>query len=319
MMTNQVKWGILGYARIAKSSVIPGILRSEHSQLYAIASSDPEKRRECQELYGCPKVYENYEDVLNDDEVQAVYIPLPNSLHKEWAIKAVQRGKHVLCEKPIALHADECRELIETAAEHRVHVMEAFMYRYTDRMQKVQEVLASGEIGEVRYIQSTFRFLLNRPNTIKVRPELGGGSLYDVGCYPVNFVGMITNAVPASCASHSVIENGIDVMFSATMQYENGIIASIHSGFNAFNQMNSEIIGTLGRIEIPDTFAGTAGVVRVVTSAGARDVDVAESDRYGLEVNDFAEAVLHNRPPKLTMEESYRNMQVMDLLLKSMK
>jgi D-xylose 1-dehydrogenase (NADP+, D-xylono-1,5-lactone-forming) len=318
-MANQIKWGILGYARIAKNSVIPAILKSENSLFYALASGDPEKRQECQELFHCQKVYEKYDQLLEDPEIQAVYIPLPNSLHKEWAIKAMQKGKHVLCEKPIALNADECQQMIQVAKENQVVLMEAFMYRYTDRVKKINEILANGEIGAVQYINSTFRFLLNRPNTIKHRPELGGGSLYDVGCYPVNFVGMITGQIPESVVSESVMENGVDMIFSAVLKYPNGIIATINSGFNAFSQMNSEIVGTEGRIEIQDTFLGTAGTLMVVTEAGSRQVAINDSDRYALEVTEFADAILHKRQPLLDLEESYRNMQVMDLLFETLK
>lgn len=318
-MTSQVKWGILGYARIAKLSVIPAIMKSANSQFYALASGDPAKRKEAEELFSCPKTYSSYDELLDDPEVQAVYIPLPNSMHKEWAIKSMQKGKHVLCEKPIALNAAECREMIEAARDNAVLLMEAFMYRYTDRVRRIKEVLDSGEIGRLRYIQSTFRFPLNRSNTIKERAELGGGSLYDVGSYPVNFLGMITGQLPDSCVSQSVVENGVDTIFSAVLKYPDGVIATINSGFNAFNQMNSEIVGSKGRIDIPDTFLGTEGSLTVVTETGSRQIAIAESDRYALEVTDFADAILERRQPQLRLEESLRNMQVLDMLFASMR
>jgi predicted dehydrogenase len=319
-MTDQaVKWGILGFARIAKLSVIPAIMKSANSELYALASTDADKRRECGELFQCPNLYSSYEELLDDPQLQAVYVPLPNSLHKEWAIQALRKGKHVLCEKPIALNAADCLEMMQAAEQNGVLLMEAFMYRYTDRIHKLKEILDSGEIGDVRYIHSTFRFLLDRPNTIKMRPELGGGSLYDVGSYPVNFLGMVMNELPESCAAECVVENGVDTMFSAVLKYRSGVIATIGSGFNAFGQMGSEIIGTKGRIEIPDTFLGTSGAITVVTSLGSRQIATAESDRYALEVADFADAILHKRRPLIGLDESYLNMQVIDMLLSSMK
>ncbi|WP_281883517.1 Gfo/Idh/MocA family protein [Paenibacillus sp. YYML68] len=318
-MLKQVKWGILGYARIAKTSVIPGILKSDNAALYAIASSDADKRKECSELYPETIVYESYEALLDDADVAAVYIPLPNSMHKEWATRAMSKGKHVLCEKPIALNSEECSEMLEAAERYGVILMEAFMYRYTDRIRRVQEVLASGELGQVRYVQSTFRFLLNRPNTIKVQPELGGGSLYDVGCYPVNFVGMVTGQMPQSCVVQTVMDNGVDVLFSAVLRYPDGTVASINSGFNAFGQLNSEIVGTLGRIDIPDTFLGKAGSFTVTTESGVRYIEVEESDRYALEVTDFSAAVLEGRRPLCSLEETQRNMQVLDMLLAAMR
>lgn len=314
-----IKWGVLGYARIAKNSVIPAIVSSENSVLHAVATASEEKQEECRELFQCPKLYSQYEELLDDPDIQAVYVPLPNSLHKEWAIKAMKKGKHVLCEKPIALNADECKEMLQAADQNGVLLMEAFMYRYTDRTRKVKDIVDRGEIGEIRYIQSTFRFLLDRPNTIKVKPELGGGSLYDVGSYPVNFVGLFMNELPESVVTECVMDNGVDVLFSALLKYPNGVIASISSGFNAFNQMNSEIIGTKGRIEVPDTFLGTAGSIRVTTTEGVREIPTEESDRYLFEVTDFADAILNNRKPLMGLEETHRNMQVIDLLLQSMR
>ena len=314
-MSQKVKWGVLGYARIAKNSVIPALNRTENSEFYALASRDQVKLEECRSQFNPSKLYDSYQGLLDDPQVQAVYIPLPNSLHKEWAIKAMNQGKHVLCEKPLALTAAECEAMMAAAAKNRVLLMEAFMYRYTDRTKKVQEILAGGEIGAIKHINSTFRFFLDRANTIKVQPELGGGSLYDVGCYPVNFVGMVTGRLPESYAVECILENGVDVLFSAVLRYSDGVIATINSGFNYLREMRSEIIGTKGRLEIPDTFMGDAGYINVITAEGARQVPVSQSDRYALEVADFAAAVLEGRKPMLSLDESLRNMRLIDGLM----
>jgi D-xylose 1-dehydrogenase (NADP+, D-xylono-1,5-lactone-forming) len=311
-MVEKIKWGVLGYARIARNEVIPAIQRAVNSEFYAIASRDMEKLAECQSQFGCTKLYSSYEALLEDPEVRAVYIPLPNSLHKEWVIKAAQRGKHVLCEKPIGLNAGECLEMMTAANKNRVILMEAFMYRYIDRIQKVTAVLNSGELGAIKYINSSFRFFLNRSNTIKEKKELGGGSLYDVGCYPINFVGMVAGSTPVSVAGEVILANGVDTIFSGVIKYSNGIIATVNSGFNAFNRMYSEIIGTNGILEIPDTFAGNEGAITVITEAGSRQIPVRESDRYVLEVTDFADAILNQRKPLLCLEETMRNMRVID-------
>ncbi len=314
-MNPKVKWGVLGFARIAKNSVIPAINRTDKSEFYALASRDRAKLAECKSQFNPTILYDNYEDLLDDPEVQAVYIPLPNSMHQEWAIKAMNKGKHVLCEKPLALTVDDCKEMMAAAASNRVLLMEAFMYRYTDRTKKVQELLASGEIGAIKYINSTFRFFLDRANTIKIQPELGGGSLYDVGCYPVNFIGMVLGSLPESYSAEFVLENGVDVIFSATLRYPGGVVATINSGFNAFREIRSEVIGTKGRLEIPDTFMGEAGIINVVTNEGTRQVPVADSDRYCLEVADFAAAVLNGGKPLLDLEESIRNMRLIEGLM----
>lgn len=316
-MNTYVKWGVLGLARIARNEFIPALQLTAGVELYAVASSDPEKLADFKAQTRCERYYDSYEALLADPEVQAVYIPLPNSLHKEWVIRAARHGKHVLCEKPIALNAAECETIIEAARENRVVVMEGFMYRYSERIKKVQEVLAGGVLGDVKYIHSSYRFFLNRPNTIKVKPELGGGSLYDVGCYPVNFVGMVTGMEPESVAAEAVFENGVDMIFSAVLKYPGGIIATINSGFNAYPRIFSEVIGTKGRIEIPDTFLGNSGTLTLVTEAGIEEIAVGESDRFGREIADFSQAVLDGKQPRLSLEETLRNMRVIESLLQA--
>lgn len=314
-MSNKIKWGVLGYARIANDFVIPAIVKASNSKFYAIASRKSESLRECQEKFHCNKTYESYDLLLADPEVQAVYIPLPNSLHREWTIKAARQGKHILCEKPLALNVVECREMIQECSFHQVKLMEAFMYRYTDRIEKVRKVLASGVLGDIKYFNSSFRFLLNLEHDVRMEPELGGGSLYDVGCYPVNFAGMITGSVPVSIAAKAEFQNGVDVLLSSVLQYQNGTIANLNCGFNAYDRVFSEIIGTKGILEIPDTFSGNSGTITLTTETGRQEINVVESDRYLLEVEDFADAVINNRQPLFSLEETIRNMEVIDRLL----
>jgi xylose dehydrogenase (NAD/NADP) len=311
----KIKWGVLGYARIAKDSVIPAIIKASNSEFYAIASREPAKLTECQTKFHCSKVYTDYEALLRDPEVQAVYIPLPNNLHQEWTIRAARQGKHVLCEKPLALNTDQCLEMIAECEINHVKFMEAFMYRYSDRIHKVMDILHSGVIGTVKYINSSFRFLLEREDDYRWQPAQGGGSLYDVGCYPVNFVGMVTNAFPVAMSGEYVLQNGVDAIFSAVLKYDNDIIATINSGFNAFLRVYSEIIGTRGVLEIPDTFLGNAGSIMVVTHDGKREIPVQESDRYKLQIEDFADAIIADRKPLIGPEETIRNMRVIDQLL----
>jgi predicted dehydrogenase len=334
-MTNsnkKIRWGVLGYARIARESVIPAILRSSNSVFHAIASRETAKLDECRKKFNPPKAHASYEELLRDPEVDAVYVPLPNALHCEWTIKAAEQGKHVLCEKPMALNAAECREMMAACAKHGVTLMEAFMYRYTDCTRKVVEVLRSGELGEIKYIYSAFRFPLTNPGSIKYKPELGGGSLYDVGCYPLNFTGMVVDEIariqtvatgkpvtfapmPESISVQCVKEGGVDVLFSALMKYPSGLIASINSGFNAQKQIESQIIGTKGVLSVPNTFLGETGSLKLTTDGSVeKKIPIENSDRYLLEVEDFADAVLNKRPPLFSLSETLRNMELMDRL-----
>jgi predicted dehydrogenase len=319
----KIRWGVLGYARIARDNVIPAICASSNSLFHAIASRDDAKLAACRAQFSNPKTYRSYDELLRDPEIDVVYIPLPNSLHQEWTIRAADRGKHILCEKPLALNAAQCREMFEACATNKVLLMEAFMYRYTDRIAKAMEVLRSGVLGEIKFITSTFRFLLANPESIKLKPELGGGALYDVGCYPINFAGMVMDevthspaaALPASVSVQSVSEGGVDMIFSALMKYSSGIVASLNCGFNAQKRVYSEIVGSTGALQIPDTFFGNPGALTLVQGEERREIPVAESDRYRLEVEDFANAILHRRLPRLGLAESARNMEVLERLL----
>jgi len=319
-----IRWGVLGYARIAREAVIPAIRRAPNSAFHALASRDPAKLADARARFGEFRPHSDYAALLRDPEVDAVYIPLPNALHREWTIRAAEHGKHVLCEKPLALTAAEGREMMAACAAHGVTLMEAFMYRYTDRLRQVQEVLRSGALGEIRFVNATFGFLLANPASIKLRPELGGGSLYDVGCYPVNFVGMVADgldpaaagtALPATVAVECVRTGGIDLSFSALLRYPSGLGASLHCGFDAHLRTFAEITGTKGVLEVPDTFMDNAGALTLLAGGERRELPVAASDRYRLEVEDFAAAVLERRAPRFSLAETARNLEVTDRLL----
>jgi xylose dehydrogenase (NAD/NADP) len=323
----KLRWGVLGYARIARETLIPAILRSGNSEFYALASRDEAKLAEGRTRFpSLVKTYFGYEELLRDPAVDAVYIPLPNAQHCEWTIKAAEHGKHVLCEKPLALTAAEVREMIAACAAHDVTLMEAFMYRYSARTRQVLEVLHGGALGEIKFINASFRFLLANPASIKLKPELGGGALYDVGCYPVNFAGLVADTMaggpatarPDSVAVECVRTGGIDEIFSALLKYPSGLIAALHCGFNAHKRVAAEITGTRGVLEVPDTFFDNAGALVLTQDEVRREIPVPASDRYRLEVEDFADAVLQRRAPQLGLDESLRNAGVIDQLFAAM-
>jgi len=324
----KIRWGVLGYARIARMSLMPAIGRAANAELFALASRDEAKLAEARaEFPGLAKTYRGYEELLRDPAVDAVYIPLPNSLHREWTIRAAEHGKHVLCEKPLGLNAAEVREMTMACAAHGVKLMEAFMYRFTDRTRQVREVLRSGVIGEVKFVHASFRFLLANPASIKLKPELGGGALYDVGVYPVNFAGLVADeaaggpglARPESISVECGRAGGIDEIFSALLKYPSGLIASLHCGFNAQKRVMAEIIGTKGMLEIADTFFDPAGSLVLTCGEERREIPVAVSDRYRSEVEEFSAAILEDRAPELTLAESLRNAEVLDRLFAAMK
>jgi xylose dehydrogenase (NAD/NADP) len=329
-LNRKIRWGILGYARIARTEFIAAIQRAANSEMLALASRDEAKLAEVRAKFpGVARTYQGYEELLCDPDVDAVYIPLPNALHREWTLRAAGHGKHVLCEKPFALTAAEAREMVAACGAHGVTLMEAFMYRHTERTRRVLEVLRSGVLGEIRQINSTFRFLLANPASIKLRPELGGGALYDVGCYSINFIGLVVDEIargtaggtagapvqPAAVSVECLREGGVDVSASAVLKYRSGLLATLNCGFNTAPRFFSEIAGTGGVLEIPDTFHDNAGALTLTVGGERRAIPVAASDRYRLEVEDFADAILHGRAPHVGLAETLRNAEVMDRLL----
>lgn len=328
-LNRKIRWGVLGYARIARESVIPAMLRAGNSEFHALASREAATLVEAQTRYPIPRTHVGYEALLRDPDVDAVYIPLPNAQHREWVIRAAEHGKHILCEKPLGLNAAEVREMIAACTANKITLMEAFMYRYTDRTAKVREVLRSGELGEIKFVNASFRYPLDRPDSIKWNPALGGGSLYDVGCYPVNFIGLVADeaagrpdsgtAQPESVSAESALAGGIDVIFSGLMKYPSGLIAAAHSGFNAQKRIAAEIIGTKGILEVPETYFDNEGSLSLMKGDERREIPVVKSDRYRLEIEDFADAILHQRPPAFSLAETLRNAEVMDRLFVSAK
>lgn len=315
MTIERVKWGVLGCARIAQNWVIPAIQKSNNSVLYAVASRDGEKLKKCREQYGSIELYKSYEELLNNPEIQAVYIPLPNGMHKEWVIKAAQKGKHILCEKPISIDAVQCAQMIDECKKNGVKLMEAFMYRYTTRSKKVQELVESKVIGQIKHIYSAFSFVLDREEDCRWDPSQGGGALMDIGCYPVNFVGMVLGASPVSMNAQYVLKNGVDLKFSAGLKYENGIIADISCGFDGFINQFSQITGTQGTITVPDTFSDNGGNIILKTKDFTKEIHVESCERYVLEVEDFARSIIENREPYFSLDETLRNMKIIDMLL----
>ncbi len=328
-LNRKIRWGVLGCARIARQSVIPAIQRAANSELCALASRAEAKLAETRAQFNIPKGYVGYEALLRDPDIDAVYLPLPNAQHREWSLRAAECGKHILCEKPLGLNAAECREMIAAAETHGVLLMEAFMYRYTDRTAQIRAVLRSGALGEIKFINASFRYPMANAASIKLKPELGGGALYDVGCYPVNLIGLVADEMagrpdsgftaPETVTAVSVRSNGVDVSLSALLKYSSGLVAAAHCGFTSQKRVFAEIGGTLGLLEIPETYFDNAGVLTLTVGDERRELPVAASDRYRLEVEDFAAAILERRRPQFSLVESLRNAEVMDRIFAAAK
>jgi len=320
-MKETLNWGVLGYAGIARKHVIPALKNTEEAKLYAIASRSQAKLDEAVRTFGFEKTYTSYDELLDDPDVDAVYIPLPNQLHKEWVIKAANKKKHILCEKPLSMTAADCEEMAKAAKDNDVFLMEAFMYRFTNRIAKLNEILASGKIGEIRAIKSSHRFFMadmDNPNEIRMNRELEGGALHDVGCYPLNIIQMITGEDPVNIKALKNSYRGVDTSLSAVLKYPSGIIATLDCGFDSQSCLLTEISGTKGSILMRDSFLSTdAPILTVMDSCGPVErYGIPASERYEDEIRAVSRAILEGKKELLPLEETARNNQLIAEILK---
>ena len=269
----KVRWGVLGTADIARGQTIPGMRRAGNCELTAIAGRSMEKAQQFQREFGFRKAYEGYEALLRDPEVEAVYIPLPNSLHAEWSIRALEAGKHVLCEKPLAASEAEARRMFEAAKEHGVFLMEAFAYLHNPLIDAVRSELEAGTIGEIRYIESAF-IGGKRPDTdIRMRRETCGGSLYDLGCYPLSMILWMTGREPARIrAVAHFSEKNVDMETSVILLFDNQITATVDCAMVADIRRleRFHLLGTEGGIHSSMYFNQKGEIQYTVVRNGSR-------------------------------------------------
>ena len=320
-MTEKLRWGVLSTANIGRVAVNPAIRISSNGVLRAVASRDADRAREFARQHEIPVWHGSYDALLVDETIDAIYIPLPNSMHREWCIRAAEHGKHVLCEKPLALTAEECHEMDSAARAHRTILMEAFMYRFHPRSQKVLELIHTGVIGEVRLIRSAFTFRLTRPDDIRLRPELGGGALMDVGCYCVNISRTVMDTEPVEVQAFAAWhEGGVDDTLVATMRFADGAIAQFDCSLGIERRESYEIAGTDGSLDVPRAFLPGSGDVVIHESHGRaepRGHVVPGANEYRLMVEHFADCALHGRPPRYSVAEAAGNMAVIEALYRS--
>ena len=255
-MNTKVKWGILSTASIGTEQVIPAMMKGKYCEVQAIASRNLDAAEKAAGRLEIPRAYGSYDELLEDDEIEAVYIPLPNHLHVPWAIKSLQAGKHVLVEKPIGLSSKEARKLLDESLKYPdLKVMEAFMYRHHPQWLKAKELLESGRIGSLKTIQSSFSFFEDHPESIINKKEFGGGSLMDIGCYPISLSRFLFNAEPTKVSAHMEIhpEFKTDTMATAMLEFEHGTSTFFSSTLMPDNQQ-VEIFGSEGSIEFEIPF-----------------------------------------------------------------
>lgn len=321
-VSNPVRWGVLGAADIAITKVIPAVNQAELSRVDAIASRSSDSARDAAARLGIPRWYGSYQDLLDDPEIEAVYIPLPNHLHAEWTLAAAASGKHVLCEKPLAMTNADARRMIDACQDAGVKLMEAFMYRLHPMWVEVRRLVDDGVIGELVAIQSFFSYHNVDPADIRNIPEFGGGALYDVGCYPVNVARMLFDSEPTGVKA-SIRRDpdfGTDVVTSAVLDFDGR-----HATFTCSTQMESDqrvaIQGTEGRlvVEIPFNIPPDRST-RIVRYSGGMPpaepgievYEIPAADQYGIQVDAFSRSVREDNPVPTPPEDAVGNLVVIE-------
>jgi predicted dehydrogenase len=325
-MPRKLRFGVLGVARIATTKVIPAMQLGEFTEIAAIASRDLSKARAAAESLGISRAYGSYEELIEDPEIEAVYNPLPNHLHVPWTLRALEQGKHVLCEKPIALNVPECRQLIEAEKRSGCRVSEAFMVRSHPQWLRARDIVRSGELGDVRSIIGTFSYFNRDPKNVRNVAGWGGGALYDIGCYPVQTSRFILGEEPVRTLA--VMERDpefeTDRLTSAVLEFP-----SAHSIFTCGTQLapsqGVQILGTKARLIVhipynaPPDRACRISIDRTgdLSGTGIETFDVPVCNQYTLQGDEFARAVLDGTPVPTPLDDSLRNTATLEALFES--
>lgn len=320
MVDRKVRWGVISTANIARVAVIPAIQASRNGEIVGVASRDKQKAREFADKLNIPASYGTYEELVSAEDIEAVYIPLPNSMHREYAIKAAQEHKHILCEKPLAMNAAECIEMQDAARRNGVKLMEAFMYRFHPQLKQVIEFIQGGAIGTMQFIHAVFTFNVTNPVNIRLQPQLGGGALMDVGCYCVNSSRTLAGQEPVEVQAFGKWgSTGVDEQMAGSLRFANGLLAQFDCGLKMQRRESYQIVGTEGMLDIPVAFLpGTQDTI-IRHRRGREETvhSIPGDDEYRLMVEHFADSILHDLPPRYLPAEAAANMRVMEALYRS--
>ena len=322
----RARWGILSTADIGMKTVTPAIQQAENSRVVAIASRDGGRAARAAAQLDIPTSYGSYEELLADPDIDVVYIPLPNDLHAEWVVNAAEAGKHVLCEKPLALNAAQAEEMAVACAGAGVNLGEAFMYRHHPKWAEVIRLVREGAIGDLLAVQSWFSYYNDDPHNIRNRPENGGGAVMDIGCYNINVSRMLFDDEPTSISATVRRDPtmGIDTLTSAVLEFPGGGQATFTCSIRAEDDQRVHIVGTSGRIdvEIPFNSPPDRQTRIFVTKGGDPPVDpaiethvFAAANQYTIQAHLFAQAILDDTAAPVPISDAIANMRVIETVL----
>jgi predicted dehydrogenase len=316
----KLRWGILGVAKI-NDRILPSFARAEHAELRAIASRTAERAQVAAAVAGIPVAHGSYEALVADPNVDAVYIPLPNTLHAEWTRRAAEHGKHILCEKPLTPTAEQARELVDLCRAKNVRLMDGFMWPHHPRTVRLRDLLDRGEIGEVRRVSGAFSFPLEPmdPANIRLQSRLAGGSLLDVGCYPVYAIRWAFGAEPVRAYATARYLYDVDIEMNGIVWLEDERVGSFDCGFTLPQRSWLEITGSEGVLRIPNIWVPGPSASYTIERAGKEPevVTVEGADQIALMIDHFSQAVLDGTPVRPDPEEAVRTLLVLDALARS--
>ncbi len=319
-MAQTVRYGVISTARIGLNAHIPAIQESKNGEVVAISSRDPEKAKAEAERLGIPRHYGSYDELIADPEVDAVVNPLPNTMHHEWTIKAANAGKHVMCEKPIAMTVQEAREMHDAAEANGVQLAEAFTHRLTGQMRYVREIVANGLIGEVTEVNGRFGSYLQDVDTnIRANPELGGGSLWDRGSYPLSAIRFILDAEPVSvfAVRRDSLERDIDSTIVGILRFPDNVVGTVSSSLEQTMTNRVYVVGSRGNITLTHMFEEDAPVIVEVEGEEAKEVQFDGPYRFVVLYERFSDTILNGTPQEFGRDDSIANTAAITAMLKS--
>jgi xylose dehydrogenase (NAD/NADP) len=310
-------WGIISTADINRK-VIPGAKASPKVDLVAVASRDQPRAEEYAREWGIERAYGSYEALLADPDIEAVYISLPNAMHCEWSIKAVEAGKHVLCEKPLTRHPDEAEAAFDAADRAGRFLMEAFMYRHNPQTKRLRCLIDEGAIGDVRLVRSTFSYSLYDADNIRLRTDVEGGALMDVGCYCVSGSRLAAGAEPVSVYGQAWYgPSGTDWVFTGSMRFPRDVLAIFDCGTALPERDELEVIGSEGSIFLDDPFHCTVPVIEVRRHGDVQRIELERADSYRLQLENLSDAIRGEGEPLLGRADALGQARALDALYRS--
>ncbi len=321
-MPQKIRLGILSTADIGRGRVIPALKHCRNLEVTAVASRSLDKARAFAKDMGIPKAYGSYDDLLADPDVDAIYNPLPNSLHAEWSIKCAEAGKPCLCEKPLASDAAEAQTMVDAFAKRNLLFAEAFMYRFHPQTQQVKQMVEAGTIGDLRAMCAAFSFVIESEDDIRLSKPLAGGSLMDIGCYCVNVMRLMTGEEPDDTKAIARVgqRSGVDESLSGVLSFPSGVLGHFDCSLRLQFTHTYELRGAKGRILVEQAFVVPPDrdtVIACWRGSGYEEIRIPPANSYTLMAEDFADALLNNRPPTFPPQDAVRNMKALDKLYTS--